>query len=108
MNFTAFDPLTYLGNPSYRAPELLESRTVTRKVDIYSIGVLLFDIFDSCVTETERLPKISALMKGELPSSLEDEYGYVKDLLRRMVAQNADDRSCTTEILEALSSKKSV
>jgi serine/threonine protein kinase len=36
---------TTAGTPNYMAPELLEARPFSRKVDVYAFGVLLWEMF---------------------------------------------------------------
>ena len=59
------DPNAY-GNQLYMAPELLNHGKISIKTDIYSIGIIYFELVTSFKTEMERNRSIIKLKKGEL------------------------------------------
>lgn len=64
---------TMLGSPIYMAPEVLRGESYTSKADIWSLGVVLFEmLFGFCPFESNSIAKlISVLRENELKIPLE-------------------------------------
>jgi len=64
---------TMLGSPIYMAPEVLKGEIYTSKADIWSLGVVLFEmLFGYCPFESNSIAKlISALQENELRLPIE-------------------------------------
>jgi WD40 repeat protein/serine/threonine protein kinase len=96
----ADDEFSSMGSPAYASPEQVAGQTTTPRADIYSLGVILFemlsgrhpfpDIEDMSVTEvirrrqTDQLPPLSQL-RPDLPRGLDD-------VIRRATALDPAER----------------
>ena len=92
---------TYCGTLDYMAPEILAAGTYSNKVDIWSLGILLYEILHGATpfkgkNQIERLNNIN---KGKL------EFGFsisraAKNIITSMLAKNPSERPNVTEVLE--------
>ncbi|KAJ3131848.1 hypothetical protein HK100_005941 [Physocladia obscura] len=87
----------------YMAPELLSRQVYTAKSDIYSLGVILFELFYPFATEMERIVSLTNLKKN--PLSL---YQYctspaippdISKMLSRLLSNDPSNRPSALEIL---------
>lgn len=93
---------TQVGTPYYISPEILKSRGYTSKTDIWSLGVLLFEL---CALDVpvkapslhELYRKITGLRRvPPLPSQYSSS---VKDLVASMLKPDASKRPSATDLL---------
>lgn len=93
---------TQVGTPYYISPEILKSRAYTCKTDIWSLGVLLFEL---CALDVpvkapslhELYKKITGLRRvPPLPSQYSSS---VKDLVASMLKADASKRPSATDLL---------
>ena len=98
-----------VGTPHYTAPEILEKKRYGPKVDVYSFGVILWemasrqipyrdkthqDIYEHVVTRGWRLPGSSSISEPMF------------ELIKRCWSANPNERPDFTEIAELFSSRK--
>lgn len=91
-----------IGTLTYAPPELLFQRPVSdpKKSDIYSLGILLFELFVPFTTEMERAKVLSKLRNNfALPVSLVQTFPAEASLIASLLATNPDLRPCTMDIL---------
>jgi serine/threonine protein kinase len=56
---------TMLGSPIYMAPEVLKGEIYTSKADIWSLGVVLFEmLFGFCPYESNSIAKLISVLEG--------------------------------------------
>ena len=81
------------GTRTYMAPECETQHLVTIKSDIYSLGIILYEIINNWDTEMERVVKIADLKKNP------EKY---LDLIwiNKMISKNIDDRPNTEQLLD--------
>ena len=79
------------------SPEQLERRSYDHKVDIYSLGLILFELLVPFSTQMERVQTLSALRKLKFPSHFIRSREY--ELVVRMLSHNPNQRPETTEML---------
>jgi serine/threonine protein kinase len=61
------------GTDPYIAPELLNSSSYNHKVDVYSLGIILFEIImGPFKTDSERSSHITKLKSSQTPPELQD------------------------------------
>lgn len=92
-----------LGSPIYMAPEVLKGETYNRKADIWSLGVVLFQmIFGKCPFESKSIAKLIKLLDEEdliLPETPKISI-TIKDLLKRMLVKDHNSRIDWPDIFE--------
>jgi serine/threonine protein kinase len=94
------DRKTYCGTLDYMAPEILNETRYNNKVDIWSLGVILYEILQGTVpykgkTQFERARMI---MKGDLAFSSSLSYA-AKILIRKMLEVNPEKRIGIEEVM---------
>ena len=91
---------TICGTPIYLAPEMINSKGHNEKVDIWCIGVLLFELITGKVPfrgkDIDTLKYNIRTMKIAWPSDINNE---AKDLISKMLKYNPNDRLTHEEIL---------
>lgn len=93
------------GSPFYMAPEVLLGRSVTPKADVYSFGVLLWELYTrkkpwSGVFENEDELVNAVCDEGERPEIPADCPKQLAALIKRCWAEEPDDRPSFQEIID--------
>jgi len=96
-----------VGTPHYLAPEQARGATVTPKTDVYSIGVMAYELFlEQLPFEAETAAEIMTMhlrVAPPLPSELWPEIpASLEVLILAMLAKNPVARPSTTEVIQAL------
>ena len=92
----------YCGTPEYVSPEVIKKYPYNEKVDIWGLGVLIFELvfgyapFSSTFNE-ERFNNIKA-GKINWPKDLNDEYKDLKDLIEKILKVDPKERISLDEI----------
>lgn len=58
----------------YMSPEQLKGRQYSYKVDIYSLGLILFELLMVFSTEMERIETIKKLRSNRFPNDFKDNF----------------------------------
>ena len=94
---------TMLGSPIYMAPEVLKGETYNRKADIWSLGVVLFQmLLGKCPFESKSIAKLIKLLDEEeliFPETPKIS-ATIKELLKRMLFKDHTARIDWPEIFE--------
>ncbi len=93
-----------LGTPHYICPELICGSKVDHRADLYSLGVLLFEMLTGeRPYKAERLMKLlDAHMNSSVPK-LPNEHARFQPLLNTLMAKSPDDRyQSASEFIQAL------
>lgn len=85
-----------LGTKHYLAPELNNDGKITEKVDIYSAGIIMFELFALFKTGSEKIRVFPELREKGPPDSWEGD----RELYARMTAFEPSQRPSAAEILE--------
>jgi len=92
----------YCGTPEYVSPEVIKKYPYNEKVDIWGLGVLIFELvfgyapFSSTFNE-ERFNNIKS-GKINWPKDLNDEYKDLKDLIEKILKVDPKERISLDEI----------
>lgn len=87
---------TMLGSPIYMAPEVLRGEIYTSKADIWSLGVVLYEmIYGHCPFESNSIAKLIAVLDTDelkFPSDVPVSEG-TKNLIRKLLIKDQFKRT---------------
>ncbi|KAL4114423.1 hypothetical protein PRIC2_014362 [Phytophthora ramorum] len=90
-----------VGTPLYSSPEQINGyQTCAAPSDVYSLGIMLCELFCSFTTQMERYVVLSDVRNGQLPPSLTDEHPQITELIRAMVREDPLQRPTCADILD--------
>jgi serine/threonine-protein kinase len=100
-----------IGTPEYMAPEQISDEEVDHRSDIYSAGILMYEMFSGRKPFTAETPVkiLFQHLEGEAPPLSEIVPGLpqgVSDLVARSMSKAREDRSATVEELKTLIEKE--
>jgi serine/threonine-protein kinase len=87
----------FIGSPAYSAPEMIDSSTVDHRVDLYALGIILFEMLQGSVPFTGTSP-VEVLMRHRTePLPRPDELRYpvgaeIWRLIQSLLQKEPDDR----------------
>ncbi|XP_017892549.1 eukaryotic translation initiation factor 2-alpha kinase [Ceratina calcarata] len=85
----------YVGTHLYMSPEQMNGQGYNYKVDIYSLGIILFELLIPFGTETERSIVLMNLRKLMFPKDFNNNYPAEFNLLNMMLDANPNNRPTT-------------
>lgn len=94
---------TMLGSPIYMAPEVIKGEVYTNKADIWSLGVVLYQmLFGKCPFESKSIAKLIKMLEDE--DVVVPDYPKIsptlEKLLRKMLVKDFTNRIEWKEIFE--------
>lgn len=96
----SLDGTSQVGTYFYIAPELDQGWPhVDEKVDMYSLGVILFELWHPFVTAMERRVVLSELKNKEVPSLWAMKFPQQATLVRSLMAPDSTDRPSAMHVL---------
>lgn len=90
---------TGVGSPLYCSPEQLNGERYDAKVDIFSLGVILFEMFHVFSTQMERVMHITQLREGIISDQTKEMYPELASLALQLVQTDPNLRPRAEEIL---------
>lgn len=92
-----------IGTLVYSSPEQINSNHYDNKTDIYSLGLILFEILYPMKTSMEKINDFQMLKNGELPIGI-DQYipDNLKTILLKMLTKDQNDRITLSEIRQLI------
>ncbi|XP_063231774.1 eukaryotic translation initiation factor 2-alpha kinase [Bacillus rossius redtenbacheri] len=84
-----------VGTQLYMSPEQSKGLPYNYKVDIYSLGVILFELLVPFRTEMERVTTLTKARSNKLPPQFQLQFKEEFDLLQMMLSHNPDERPTT-------------
>ena len=82
------------------APEILSSQVCTTKSDIYSLGIILFELLTHFDTAMERVVTLNELKStGVIPQFFRDQFPSQSLLLEELIAVDTQSRPTAQEVL---------
>ena len=88
-----------IGTPLYIAPEQDTSNTYDSKADIYSLGVILFELLSCFKTVHEKIKTLQEIKKtGLVGDRFRNKYPYAAELVELLIKNDPLKRPTTNEI----------
>ncbi|XP_055612994.1 eukaryotic translation initiation factor 2-alpha kinase-like [Uranotaenia lowii] len=84
-----------VGTHLYMSPEQQKGLLYDYKVDIYSLGLILFELLVSFGTEMERICTLKDVRRNKFPDDFEEKYPNEYKLLQLMLAEKPCNRPTT-------------
>ncbi|XP_060646711.1 eukaryotic translation initiation factor 2-alpha kinase isoform X1 [Drosophila nasuta] len=91
-----------VGTHLYMSPEQLRGQHYDYKVDIYSLGLIFFELHVYFCTEMERIKTLRALRDGQYPADFGTQYPEQYELLQRMLSPQPSQRPQTKQLKQQL------
>ncbi|XP_011166294.1 eukaryotic translation initiation factor 2-alpha kinase [Solenopsis invicta] len=87
-----------VGTHSYMSPEQMNGQIYNYKVDIFSLGVIFFELLIPFFTDMERVEALSNLKKSIFPKDFAENYPAEYNLLKMMLDEDPTKRPTTLDI----------
>lgn len=91
-----------VGTHLYMSPEQLRGQNYDYKVDIYSLGLIFFELHVYFSTEMERIKTLRALRDGQYPADFVKQYPEQYELLQQMLSTQPAQRPQTKQLKKQL------
>ncbi|CAG2235542.1 EIF2AK1 [Mytilus edulis] len=92
---------TGVGTSTYGAPEQLQGSVYTNKSDIYSLGVILYELFHWFKTDMEKYKSLELLRQGEIDAQILQHWPEQAKAVIQMTNSVHSDRPTTKELLQS-------
>lgn len=87
-----------VGTHLYMSPEQLMGHPYSYKVDIYSLGLILFELLQPFGTEAERIASLLQLREGNYPQHFHTQYPKEMEVLKMMLSTEPGKRPTATGV----------
>jgi len=94
--------LKNIGTLAYAAPEQIKQNNYDQKADIYSLGLILFELAFPMKTNMERNTHFDNIKKGKVSDNIKSQSPIISRLISLMVNENPEMRPKAFEIISAI------
>uniref|UniRef100_F6QTD0 Eukaryotic translation initiation factor 2-alpha kinase 3 n=1 Tax=Monodelphis domestica TaxID=13616 RepID=F6QTD0_MONDO len=89
-----------VGTKLYMSPEQIHGNTYSHKVDIFSLGLILFELLYPFSTQMERVKTLSDVRDLKFPPLFAQKYPQEYMMVRHMLSPSPTERPEATDIIE--------
>ncbi|XP_031436386.1 eukaryotic translation initiation factor 2-alpha kinase 3 isoform X2 [Clupea harengus] len=89
-----------VGTKLYMSPEQLSGNSYSHKVDIYSLGLILFELLCPFRTQMERVRTLTEVRALQFPASFTKNNVQEADMVHSMLSRNPADRPEASDITD--------
>ncbi|XP_077683588.1 eukaryotic translation initiation factor 2-alpha kinase 1 isoform X2 [Eretmochelys imbricata] len=90
-----------VGTCLYASPEQLQGSHYDFKSDMYSVGVILLELFQPFGTEMERTKILTSLRNGHVPSSFSSKWPVQTKYVKLLTSEMSSQRPTAAQLLES-------
>lgn len=87
-----------VGTQLYMAPEQMTSKRYSDKVDIFALGLILFELSHAFDTQMERIKLLNEARYGKFPSNFTDNFPHEAELVEAMLHIDEHRRPSAVQI----------
>ncbi|XP_062519888.1 eukaryotic translation initiation factor 2-alpha kinase-like [Corticium candelabrum] len=87
-----------VGTELYMSPEQVAGQPYCEKVDVYSMGVILFELLTPFTTQMERAKTLSRVRTQHIPDTFRRKHRKEYELICSLLAEHPDDRPSAKNI----------
>ncbi|XP_041054410.1 eukaryotic translation initiation factor 2-alpha kinase 3 isoform X1 [Carcharodon carcharias] len=88
-----------VGTKLYMSPEQISGNTYSHKVDIFSLGLILFELLYPFSTQMERVQTLTGVRDLKFPSLFLEEYHQEHDMVQQMLSHEPAERPEAIDIV---------
>jgi len=89
-----------VGTYLYCSPEQRTRKPCTSKTDVYSMGIMFFELYNLFGTQMERVHVLQKLHERELPAAFRKSYPEASQLILWMCSEQPENRPTGQQLLE--------
>ncbi|XP_069833323.1 eukaryotic translation initiation factor 2-alpha kinase 3 [Dendropsophus ebraccatus] len=90
-----------VGTKLYMSPEQMYGQSYSHKVDIFSLGLILFELLYPFSTNMERVQILTDLRDLKFPAMFTQQYPQEQTMVRHMLSRTPSERPEAEEIIES-------
>ncbi|XP_042565507.1 interferon-induced, double-stranded RNA-activated protein kinase [Clupea harengus] len=95
------------GTVVYMSPEQMNQSSYDRKVDIFSLGLIYFELLWKMFTKVEKYKILDDVRKNTFPQEFCDQFSFEHKLIERMLCPDALERPDAQDLVPELENFKS-
>ena len=91
-----------VGTPFYQSPEQLKNETYNEKVDIYAMGLILYEMCSLFRTLMQRIESLKLLKEsGKISNNFKEQFPLESEIIIKMTKFKPKDRPTAEQILQS-------